>query len=131
MQRKVPRRGVGSPFREITSGTGRPPLADLSPVPAIGWQSGYGYIRYCLHIALSPPIVIRERHLCLRLTKKAISEPPPTGHTNGPRSESRRVEQTVRGNVIPDLKCRLRIKCVVDEERKLEVRSNCRRPEIE
>ena len=58
-------------------------------------------------------------------------EPPPTGHSNGPRPESRRVEQAVRGNVVPDLKCRLRIKRVVDEERKLEVRPNSHRPEIE
>lgn len=53
------------------------------------------------------------------------------GHANGPRPESRRVEQAIRGNVIPDLKSRLRIKRVVDEERKLDDRPNCSRPEIE
>src|SRR5882762_2200651 len=55
----------------------------------------------------------RNRPLCQVLDEL---EPPLGRQANGPRPEGRRVGQRVRRNVVTDLKCRLRIKRVVDEQ---------------
>ena len=58
-------------------------------------------------------------------------EPPRTSQANGPRPEGRRVQQRVCGNVVTGLKCQLRIKRVVDEERKFEAGPSRHPPEIQ